>query len=143
MDLTDFIKSCISYDAVGSRVTCNPAPVGTDEDFLAYVTNMGAACKAMQDLGFVTTTDSEYEGMSESNFVSWRRGDTNIIVTPDGSFVDAFLAASHIAKRLNLLNKPDRIALFQAVLYRRQWTEEPSVELIELDAPASPEEVVA
>lgn len=45
------------------------------------------------------------------------KGDVNLIVTQDNKFYDRFMAATSVAKRLNLLDKADRIALFQAVLY--------------------------
>lgn len=41
----------------------------------------------------------------------------NLIITSSQVFHQRFLAASSVAKRLNLLEKSDRIALFQAVLY--------------------------
>jgi hypothetical protein len=45
------------------------------------------------------------------------RDDVNLIATSDGDFFRRFLAATQVCIRLNLMNKEDRIALFQAVLY--------------------------
>jgi len=52
-------------------------------------------------------------------FTSFRRksDDLNLIVTDSPEFAKKFLAATSVAKKLNLLAKADRIALFQAVLY--------------------------
>ena len=41
----------------------------------------------------------------------------NLIVTRNDTFFNRFMAASSVAKRLNLLDKADRVAVFQAVLY--------------------------
>jgi hypothetical protein len=51
-------------------------------------------------------------------FNSWRGPNAqNLIVTDDLEWHRRFVAATSIAKRLNLMAKADRIALFQAVLY--------------------------
>jgi len=100
---------------VGSTVTCNPPPQGTDRDYLCRGSKL--VFDKLKALGFETTTDEEYQGMP-SQFTSFRREDVNLIVTDDGDFYNAFLSATCIAKRLNLLKKADRIALFQSVLYR-------------------------
>jgi len=50
-------------------------------------------------------------------FSSYVKKEVNLIVTEDPKFFDKFMAATSVAKRLNLLSKEDRIALFQAVLY--------------------------
>ena len=50
-------------------------------------------------------------------FQSYRLEDTNLIVTIDPNFYERFLAATSVAKRLNIMCRDDRVALFQAVLY--------------------------
>lgn len=115
-DLDSFVGTCLRYEPVGSRITCNPPPMDTDEDFLALVPDEGIAWASLEALGFETGTDAEYDGMA-SNFISFKRGVTNIIVTSDIEWFAKFMAASHVAKRLNLRKKADRIAVFQAVLY--------------------------
>ena len=101
---------------VGSRVTCNPAPVGTDQDFLCL-------CKPQYDLLDVASTclnaghqvDMKY-GTVLGEFLSTRSGDINLIATTNRTFFDKFIVASKTAKFLNLLNKDHRIALFDAVI---------------------------
>ena len=44
-------------------------------------------------------------------------GNSNYIFTDDAEFYDRYVAATLLAKKYNLLNKPDRIQLFHAVLY--------------------------
>lgn len=106
----------LRFNAVGSRVTCNPPPVDTDQDYLALV--IGDPYQAMTEAGFTQDGSPEfYTGSDKGGFRSWRRGDVNIITTEDGVFYDKFMKATYLAKRLNLQNKADRIALFQVILY--------------------------
>lgn len=100
----------------GSREICSPAPIGTDEDWIVLVTDLGAAISILDGAGFTTTTDQGYQGM-KSPFQSWKRGDLNILITDEATFFEEFNAATAVAKRLNLQDKSDRIALFRAVLY--------------------------
>lgn len=106
---------------VGSRETCNPAPTDTDEDFLCLVNSVFEFIKVAKLDGFEPYSGSHLMDESEvadiPEFVSMRRGDMNIIATSDEEFYKRFKAASSVAKRFNLLDKADRIALFQAVLY--------------------------
>lgn len=109
--------------AVGSRVTCEPAPSGTDQDWLVLVsangyTDFAAALLAAgwEVGGSMIPADVDYTPVGD-RFNSFTKGEDNIIATASPDFHRKFLAASSIAKRLNLLKKADRIALFQAVLY--------------------------
>lgn len=110
-----------STELVGSRVTCNPPPEGTDLDVLCHVDAHKAAAleSALQALGWEAEGSDAYpDALSDgAGFVSFRKDDVNLIVTSDDTFYRRFVAASSVAKRLNLLNKEDRVALFQAVLY--------------------------
>jgi hypothetical protein len=101
---------------VGSRVTCSPPPVDTDEDWLLLV--RGDPAPSLHTLGFTQDGSPEfYTGSDAGGFRSWRKGDLNLVTTPDPHFFDLFVTATALAKRFNLLVKADRIALFQAVLY--------------------------
>ena len=102
--------------AVGSRVTCNPAPVDTDRDWLVLI--KPGAEKLLPENGFSQDGSPQfYTGNDNGGFRSWRKGELNVITTPDNEFFQRFITATALAKRFNLLNKQDRIALFQAVLY--------------------------
>jgi hypothetical protein len=115
-------------EPVGSRVTCDPPPTDTDCDYLALL-----KCGewwvdfrlAMEADGWDVGDDPEGSPYidSDTHFRSIRKGSINLIVTDRIWFFDRFMAATAVAKRLNLLGKPDRIALFQAVLYGRIWHE--------------------
>lgn len=108
------IVTCVQ--PVGSRITCSPPPTTTDEDWLMLTDSNPAG--VLKSLDFVQDRGPRfYTGNDDGSFRSWRRGDLNIITTPDSMFYERFLTATHLAARFNLLDKQDRIALFQAVLY--------------------------
>jgi len=103
-------------EPVGSRVTCDPAPTDTDEDWLVLVREVPV--EKLQEAGFSQEGSPEfYTGNDAGGFRSWRKGDLNVITTQSDEFYRLFLTATYLAKRFNLLRKQDRIALFQAVLY--------------------------
>lgn len=102
--------------AVGSRVTCNPPPTDTDEDYLVFTAHDPAP--ALLSAGFKQDGSPEfYTGNDNGGFRSFRRGNLNIITTQSPQFFDRFMTATDLARRFNLMAKSDRIALFQAVLY--------------------------
>ena len=109
----------------GSAFTCNP-PVGdTDIDWIVLVKTFDDAEKLISVLkedAWCTDTKAssitdDSRVFADSIFRSCRRGPHNLIVTPHKGFYDKFRLATAVAKKLNLLNKSDRITLFQAVLY--------------------------
>lgn len=110
------LKTKFGAIAVGSRVTCSPAPIGTDQDYLV-LDSMGSVNlrEWLEGNGFQTTTDEDYGEMND--FISWKAGELNVIAAQSGDFYIKFLAASGVCKRLNLLQKKDRILVFRAVLY--------------------------
>jgi hypothetical protein len=76
----------------------------------------------LKALGFEYSADPEkmakYEAMNETarwSFTSLWFGDVNYIVTDSQFFFERFLTATHVCKALNLLNKADRIMVFEAV----------------------------
>lgn len=112
----------------GSRVTCSPAPVDTDEDFLVVVpaeeAKVSAVVGVLSEGGFKWEGNQHYQSVAASDFMSWRKGLANFIVTASEEFAVRHRAATHVCKRFNLLNKQDRIALFQAVLYGNKWKDD-------------------
>jgi len=76
----------------------------------------------MKQLGF------KYKGNyinGNNSFVSYKRENSqyNFIVTTTKSWYNKFLEASKIAKELNLLDKKDRIKLFDVVINGRRTSE--------------------
>ena len=112
----------------GSRVTCNPAPTGTDEDWVCLAPRQARSWAADKDWktalflagyeqGGSAVPDDGNRLPEDQRFLSFTKGDINLIVTESPEFFRRFLAATDVAKHLNLLDKADRIRLFQAVLY--------------------------
>ena len=101
---------------VGSRVTCNPAPTDTDDDWLVLHAVPEGTYKFLMAAGWELGGSEANMGVGES-FQSCKKGEENIILTHSPSFFDKFIAATRVAKRFNLVNKEDRVALFEAVLY--------------------------
>lgn len=107
---------------VGSRVTCNPPPVDTDQDVLVLIAPeqghlFGELLSSGFDIDGSAVRDPSDHLAGDGTFQSFSKGDLNLIITQDPLFAQRFLAATSVAKKLNLLDKADRIDLFQAVLY--------------------------
>ena len=124
---TPFTNYFAQYRFVGSRVTCNPPPLDTDQDVLVHVhqTNMAIVQSKLQAAGFVCEGSNPAELNAsidmQSVFFSFRKGDMNYIITSDLEFYNRFSTATELARKWNLLEKADRIQLFQAVLYGKWW----------------------
>jgi hypothetical protein len=110
---TDSMKDIIR---VGSRVTCDPAPTDTDEDYLIYTEDLPTLMGDCIEQGF--TNEGNY---ADSNFHSLRCGPANLIVTERREFFDKFVLATHVCKTLNVLDKQHRIVVFQAILYGKEY----------------------
>ena len=119
---------------VGSRVTCDPPPTDTDEDYLVLVKNRQTAVAGLKAIGFeYSSTPEQIEKYEQMNFSSqWKFtslwfGDINYIVTDSQFFFERFLTATHVCKTLNLLKKEDRIMVFEAIrggtFYHKMGTE--------------------
>lgn len=104
---------------VGSRVTCNPAPTDTDEDYLIFYSPQNK----IQITDLLEGEDYDHDGSMidietvSSDFCSYSKDDVNLIFTSDGRFYENFLLATKVCKQLNLLRKEDRVTVFQAILY--------------------------
>lgn len=96
----------------GSSYVCNPPVTDTDIDFHVLVNDLDAVQEHLRQLEWE-------EGGSGCNgggtVYSWRKNNINLILIPDRVFFDRLKLATELAKRFNLLNKQDRIDLFQAV----------------------------
>jgi len=119
----------IKCASVGSRVTCNPPPTDTDQDILVLVDRLEpfimTAYQARFDVAGSVPVE-QWLTTPTTLFASLTRGELNLICTETPDFYNRFMAASSVAKRLNLMQKADRIALFQAVLYGAACDEVPT-----------------
>jgi len=110
----------------GSRVTCRPEPEFSDYDYLVVVPDARALSQAvsiMSSHGFMWEGSAHYQDAAASGFMSWRFDEVNLIVTRDQEFARKHEVATKLCARLNLMNKKDRIAVFQAVLYTNTYEE--------------------
>ncbi len=118
-EISEALSGC-DVEPCGSRVTCNPPPLDTDRDYLVVVPNDADAVRnvvmSLESNAFRWEGSEHYQDAA-GEFMSWRRDDVNLIVTANQSFAMRHRAATAVCKRLNLQNKSDRIAVFQAVLY--------------------------
>lgn len=112
-------------EQTGSRVICNPPPADTDEDWIVLA-------NSKRLYGWLAQRGGEMEGgyafsetICEGDFQSFRKKEINLIVTTKRDFYNSFSLATKVARRLNLLEKKDRVVLFQAILYGN----EPEIEL--------------
>jgi len=105
----------------GSRITCNPPPINTDEDFLVLASSSDMTSEVV---ALLAGEQFEWEGDGEhyqltvgSGFMSWRKDKMNIIFTANEDFARRHKAATNICKKLNVMEKADRVKIFQAFLY--------------------------
>lgn len=120
--LEELQKIGCKISAAGSRVTCNPAPDTSDHDYLVYADGDDGILS--QVVAILSTAGFEWEGNSkhyqhcgDEGFMSWRKDQLNLIVTKNPGFARRHKLATQVCKELNLMNKADRIRLFQAILY--------------------------
>jgi len=126
MTMQELSEKCTKHALVGSRVTCDPAPTDTDQDVLVLCSpeQFGRLIGQLFERGFDIDGSAINDPIDHLNsidtFQSFSNDDLNLIITQDVAFYRKFMAATFVAKRLNLLNKTDRICLFQAVLYANE-----------------------
>lgn len=107
--------------AVGSRVTCNPPPTDTDEDWIVYDPEWGLA-------SYLHDNEWEYGGSDNGNdgWKSYKKQYINVICICDLSEYTKFKLATSVAKELNLMEKHHRVVLFEAIMYGSDITGEQS-----------------
>lgn len=108
-------KHFLECFAGGSRRTCKPPPTDTDDDWLVLAKDSCYVDDLFQ-LGFEHCGAGHYEP-NHGDFTSWKKGELNLIVTVYPNFYHRFIKATKISAALNLMDKKDRITLFQGVLY--------------------------
>ncbi len=128
MRLKDYFRS---ETQVGSSVTCDPPVLDTDIDFLILIKqeNLETVHELLGQTGWTSHYD-QYTGPKKDikPFRAYRKGKINYILTWDDDYHRRFLEASSLAKRFNLLNKADRVDLFNLALYGTYVTSSASQE---------------
>lgn len=116
----------------GSRFICSPAVLDTDDDWVILVGDIDVAAQALQASGY-NVGGSNVQFGHGTKFLSYKK-DTwvpsategnpyagsletdNAIITQDFQWYHKMRSATALAKRLNVLDKADRIALFAAII---------------------------
>jgi hypothetical protein len=119
LPMNPFLDKVVKMEYVGSRVTCSPAPTDTDEDVLLLTDDLSTLIGDCIEVGF--TQDGAVGRAYPKEFVSLRNGTMNFIVTDNEEFYKKFMLATHVCKSLNVMNKVDRICVFQAILYGNEY----------------------
>ena len=83
-----------------------------EEDF-GYIDNL------LKTEGYVTA--KTWYQQDENLFTAYRNGPINILVTGDTEFFRKFMLATRLAAKYDLTDKQDRIELFQAILYSKDY----------------------
>lgn len=105
----------------GSTYTCNPPPKDTDIDYLIFCTSEYVHYDIFHSLiseDYVLECGEHYQDAGDNTFYSLRKGNVNYIVTKNKEFANKHILATEVCKKLNLMDKKDRILLFKAILYR-------------------------
>ncbi|OAM52917.1 hypothetical protein A7981_05630 [Methylovorus sp. MM2] len=79
---------------------------------MVYVRDLPIFAAYAESLGWEPDAANEYE---DDEFNSFRKGEFNIIVTDKCSFFSSMVLSTQVCKKLNLLNKADRIMVFDAI----------------------------
>ena len=106
-----------SFHITGSRFICDPPVLNTDEDYIVLVKNPEAFDFDMVNTHVFETSYGEYAHPDgDYSFLSYRNGEFNLIVTGNEKLYYRFVAATFLAKELNLTKKEDRIELFEKIV---------------------------
>ena len=103
----------ISYHETGSSYTCDPPVTTTDEDYIILVDDVEKTCNELSMKGFQHC--SRYPNLKHK-FVAMRYQKINFIITYDEVYYLRYVSATEMSKKMNLLEKEDRINLFHAIL---------------------------
>ena len=103
-----------SYFPTGSNYICNPPVEDTDIDTMYYVKNLTETDEQLIKEGW---TDCGKEGYKRQGiWKAYRKGKYNAIITNSFDFYLKFEAATELAKKRNLLDKEERIELFNIIV---------------------------
>lgn len=97
----------------GSSYICNPPVTWTDIDEMFYVYDLVETEQELLKDGWKKCGIAEY---AIGTWAAYRKGINNALVTSNKTHYDKFEAATELAKKRNLLNKEDRIKLFNTVV---------------------------
>ena len=111
----DKIIGYVKHHKTGSNYICNPPVSDTDVDYLVFTWDKSNYLFQCAKNGWDVHSDDDYP--ENDDFCSVRNGNINLIVTECEWFYGRLVTATECAKKLNLLDKADRVSLFQGILY--------------------------
>jgi len=113
LTLDDFPDGLIlRLQPTGSKFICNPPVMSTDEDYFAWGFNYEKVIRELQELGWELCCNPDY---LDTKFTALRKGSLNLIIVNGKIEFEKCVQCTKLAKRFNLLNKQDRIDLFELV----------------------------
>ena len=116
----------------GSNYICNPPVTDTDIDQMFLVYDLYRAAEELDLLGWKECRSKNNNEYPTDVMLAFRLGVNNALLTDNEEYFNNFYKATEEAKRRNLLNKADRIALFEEYTGRKKKVT-PEVEKIKLN----------
>lgn len=104
----------------GSTYICNPPPENTDIDYLVFCQSQGMFDECVDYLlsnDFDIDCGEHYQDASDNTFSSFSNKPINFIVTKNYNFAVNHRLATEHCKKENMLDKAERIKVFQKYLY--------------------------
>ena len=118
----------------GSNYVCNPPVTNTDVDEMFLVDDLQEVNFQLTGLGWKKCgLEEETYQDKPSHWAAYRKENMNALLTTDLKYFMNFFKATEEAKHLNLLNKEDRVALFQKILGEEPKKKKMKVSLDEFD----------
>ena len=106
----------------GSNYICNPPVTNTDIDQMFLVYDLYRAAEELNLLGWKECRTKNNNEYPTDVMLAFRLGVNNALLTDNEEYFNNFYKATEEAKRRNLLNKADRIALFEEYTGRKKKT---------------------
>lgn len=93
---------------IGSKFTCNPPVLNTDEDWMVFLPD-GYDTQEFERLGWSHCLNGYIDG----DFTAMRLGSINAVITKHRDIFENGIKGAKICTKLNLLEKEDRTYVFQ------------------------------
>lgn len=100
----------------GSHYICNPPVTNTDIDQMFLVHNLESVHDYLMLSNWEVCGKEQYP---VEQWAAYRKGINNALITDEPSYFLKFHKATELAKERNLLNKEDRIKLFDEIMNDR------------------------
>lgn len=107
------IETVVTWTHTGSSYICDPPVLTSDIDYLVLTDNFTAYKDILSEDDW---TDYDKYDDRNSAFILFRKGCHKLIVTESLQWYLKFAAATELAKKMNLLDKDQRIFLFDQVI---------------------------